>query len=119
MPVLLPRCAACARLARRCPACTTAAGRDRRRQQDAARLNVEIRRLYRTARWRAVRAQKRREAPLCPTCRAEGRFVAWDDLDHVTPHHGDLERFWSYENLVGLCHRHHSAKTLHEARGGV
>jgi 5-methylcytosine-specific restriction enzyme A len=114
------RCPACARLGNtRCPACRVAQNRERWRTVDRERSNLEIRKLYRTARWRAYRDQKRAEDPLCVECRAEGLFVTWDDLDHVVPHHGDLELFWDYDNLRGLCHRHHSAKTRREQVGGV
>jgi 5-methylcytosine-specific restriction protein A len=73
----------------------------------------EIRKWYRTARWRAIRARKRRENPLCVECLQEAprRVRAWTELDHITPHRGDPVLFWQYENLQGLCDEHHGQKT--------
>lgn len=78
--------------------------------QEGERLH----RLYRTARWKRLREQKRQDNPFCVDCTAQGKLRLWDDLDHEVPHRGNLELFWDYQNLRGLCHQHHSAKT---ARG--
>lgn len=83
-------------------------------REEHQRSNVEIRRLYRTARWRALREQKRYENPFCVECQKDGRTELWTDLDHIVPHRGDLVKFWDPNNVAGLCKRHHSAKT----RGG-
>lgn len=82
--------------------------REQKREEDpSARLYG----LYRTARWRRLRASKLLEDPFCAHCRTEGRRRPWDELDHVIPHKGDLQLFWDEGNLQGLCRKHHNAKT--------
>ena len=36
------------------------------------------------------------------------------DVDHITPHRGDWDRFTDRGNLQSLCHRCHSRKTARE-----
>ena len=91
----------------RCPAHT--------RTLEHGRVNFEVRRWYRTARWYALKAQVRREQPFCDECEAEGRVEPWADLDHTTPHRGDAALFWDRRNLLGKCKPHHSRKTGHGA----
>lgn len=85
-----------------------------KRDREDRRPNIDIRRLYRTARWARMREQKKDEAPFCVDCEAEGKLTVWTELDHQVPHRGDLDIFWDYENLRGRCREHHQAKT---ARG--
>lgn len=81
------------------------------RQQENSRDNVEVRRWYRTSRWKRLRYIKWEQSPWCVDCRAEGVMKPWTDLDHQVPHRGDYALFWDPKNLVGRCHEHHSAKT--------
>lgn len=81
------------------------------REREQARPNLDVRKLYRTARWKALRSMKFSENPLCVECQAEGVIREWTDLDHVIPHRGDPALFWNPFNLQGLCASHHSAKT--------
>lgn len=55
--------------------------------------------------------------PLCRFCAAAGDVVAATVADHVTPHRGDAELFWSGElqSLCGDCHS--QAKQQIENRG--
>lgn len=76
-----------------------------------ARPNADVRKLYRTARWRALRALVQREQPLCDECDAEGRTVAGTDVDHTQPHRGDVLLFWDRANLSNKCAMHHAMKT--------
>ena len=82
--------------------------------QERDRRNVDVRRWYRTTRWRQLRARKFAAQPLCVDCLAEGVYELWTDLDHIEPHRGDPVLFWAEWNVEGRCHRCHSAKT---ARG--
>lgn len=77
------------------------------------RVNAgDLHHLYRTARWRRLREQKRRENPFCVDCQADGGFLTvWVDLDHQQPHRGSVEAFWREDNLVGRCKHHHTLKT--------
>ena len=75
------------------------------------RVNLAVRRWYRTARWKRLRAELFAENPLCATCAAQQRTEVWTDLDHIRPHRGDPRLFWDRANLQGLCKSCHSAKT--------
>jgi 5-methylcytosine-specific restriction protein A len=97
------------------PRCPTLTRRGRcpkhARQYEEQRPNAAIRTWYQTPRWRALRAQVRREEPFCDDCAAEGLRVASTDVDHTVPHRGDPALFWNRANLHAKCHRHHSQKT--------
>jgi 5-methylcytosine-specific restriction protein A len=47
-------------------------------------------------------------------CAREGRVTAATDVDHITPHRGDMVAFWQgpWQSLCGTCHRE---KTQQEA----
>ena len=81
------------------------------RQREQARPNTDIRKLYHTARWRAVRQGLLSSAPLCTLCLQGQRVTPATDIDHVVPHRGELERFWDSGNLQPLCHPCHARKT--------
>jgi len=80
-------------------------------QHERERPNASIRHLYHTPRWEALKAQVRREQPLCPLCEADGRTVAGTQTDHVRPHRGDEALFFDIANLQNLCDVHHAMKT--------
>lgn len=66
------------------------------------------------ARWRRLRRMYLRKHPLCVECQGLGFVTQATDVDHIIPRNAggtDAE-----SNLQGLCHRHHSAKTLRELR---
>lgn len=83
-------------------------------QREHQRPNYATRRLYRTARWAALRNSVLNAEPLCVECKAAGRTEIATDVHHKQKHGGDLRLFWMRENLEGLCAAHHSA---HTARG--
>lgn len=85
---------------------------DERRDYDRQRLaQSETRRLYKTARWVRLREQHLIGEPLCRMCLARGilndgslhsdgapqedRRRVFLVCDHVTPHRGDVARFWA------------------------
>lgn len=71
----------------------------------------EVRRWYRQARWRRLRALVQREQPFCDDCAAEGFTMVGTEVDHTVPHRGDPHKFFDRENLRNKCKRHHSQKT--------
>lgn len=87
----------------RCQACAA--------KHERGRPLLEVRRLYHTARWLALRVRVLLEDPLCVVCAAAGQDVAAAEVDHVVPHRGDLRLFWDRANLQGLCSACHSRKT--------
>lgn len=71
---------------------------------------LAYRRLYKTARWQALRLRVlARDLYTCQVCgRLEGRkgqMVA----NHIEPHKGDEALFWSEDNLAATC------KTCHDS----
>lgn len=60
--------------------------------------------------WQQFRAGHLKQHPLCVHCEREGRLVLATDLDHVVPHRGDPDKFWSGP-FQGLCASCHSKKT--------
>lgn len=83
-------------------------------QQEHQRPNYDVRRWYRTARWKALRALVLLEEPTCEECWQEGHVEPNTDVHHREKHHGDMALFFDRAKLQGLCHAHHSA---HTARG--
>jgi 5-methylcytosine-specific restriction enzyme A len=69
-----------------------------------------------TRRWEKARLAFLQEHPLCAQCQTQGLVTAATDLDHKTPHRGDVVLFWDTANWQPLCHSHHSQKT--RAEGG-
>jgi 5-methylcytosine-specific restriction protein A len=101
-----------------CPVLTTTGQCAAHRQAaERARPMFEMRRLYRTARWRRLRAVVLSEEPLC-MCDAhrglDARFIS-AAVDHRIPHRGDETLFWDRANLRGLAEVCHNRKT---GRGG-
>jgi 5-methylcytosine-specific restriction enzyme A len=73
--------------------------------------------LHSTSRWQRQRRWQLRRFPLCAYCLAEGKVVAANVADHVTPHHGDEMKFW-FGPLQSVCTRcHESRKKVIEHKG--
>ena len=68
-------------------------------------------------RWQQARAGYLRKHPLCVHCEATGRVTVATDLDHIVPHKGDMDVFWDFTNVQGLCKPCHSRKTAGEDGG--
>jgi 5-methylcytosine-specific restriction protein A len=81
-------------------------------QLEQTRPNIELRKLYRTARWRRLRDIVLFEEPVCVECLAEGFRIASHDVHHLEK--ATLHNFWDRNNLQALCVRHHS---MHTKRG--
>ena len=75
-------------------------------------MNAELR----TAEYRRFRAAYLDANPLCVACSRNGRYVAVEELDHITPRErgGAL---MDPENVQGLCRAHHLRKTEWERTG--
>jgi 5-methylcytosine-specific restriction enzyme A len=67
---------------------------------------TETRALYRTVRWFKIRSVQLNAQPLCVKCKDEDRLTAATICDHVTPHRGNVEAFWSgpFQSLCASCH---------------
>lgn len=97
------------------PARQETAEQAERRYDAERRAATETRRLYSTARWRAVRDDQLKGEPLCRMCLEVGIRTLANTCDHVEPHRGDVDKFWGgpFQSLCGPCHN--SAKQAEEA----
>jgi hypothetical protein len=70
------------------------------------RRPAETRSFYRLARWRALRAVQLEGEPTCRFCSLAGIETAATVCDHVHPHRGNVEAFWSgpFQSLCTECH---------------
>lgn len=75
--------------------------------------------LYNNKRWRDKRKAQLREHPLCEMCEEAGRATVASIADHVEPHRGDEEKFWSgaLQSLCPPCHD--GPKKMYEMSGKV
>jgi len=77
--------------------------------REHARPNWDVRRWYRTPRWKALRTRVLREAAYqCAGC---GQVALALEVDHVAKHSGEPTRFWDRANLQALCRACHQRKT--------
>ena len=67
--------------------------------------------------WQQTRKGFLAKHPLCVACERAGLVVASTDVDHIVPHKGDKELFWTRSNWQALCHPCHSRKTATEDGG--
>lgn len=74
-----------------------------------------VQRLYDTVRWEQIRIRQLSNEPWCAACLADGLYTPATDVDHVTPHRGDQEKFFAGP-FQSLCHSCHSRKTIREMR---
>lgn len=63
------------------------------------------------AKWQKARAAYLRRHPICKQCPALAT-----EVDHITPHCGNMQLFWDSSNWQPLCKSCHSAKTMRESR---
>ena len=63
--------------------------------------------LYGTRRWRAIRAAQLSAHPLCVMCLNQNEITPATIADHVEPHRGNEQAFWTGK-LQSLCANHHS-----------
>lgn len=89
--------------------------RQSQRQQDDRRGSAAARGYG--AKWRAYRAGFLRGHPLCIVCQQIGRIERAVVVDHIIPHRGDADLFWSASNHQPMCKPCHDRKTATEDGG--
>ena len=89
-------------------AARTIASQDTQRQE----YRTETQAWYQSRKWRKATKQHKKLHPYCVHCRPV--LTIGNIVDHITPHHGDLDLFWDPDNWQTLCRRHHNIKTRHE-----
>ena len=99
------------------PGCTTLvrSGRcDKHSYEKAVKRDPNIKRLYNSKRWRAISKSQLEQYPYCVECYEQGRgLVKASHCDHVTPHGGDVVKFFAGP-FQSLCVGCHSRKTRFE-----
>ena len=94
--------------------CPTHGRRVQRQRYDRARAFSERAMFYRSPEWKAIRLAVLERDPVCtwgslPADRASAPCPSPStDCAHITPWPAGDD---SFENLRGLCHRHHSSET--------
>ena len=66
--------------------------------------------------WHKARARFLRANPLCVMCDAP---MPASVVDHITPHRGDVELFWSESNWQPLCKLHHDSTKARMENAGA
>ncbi|NJO39054.1 MAG: HNH endonuclease [Rhizobiales bacterium] len=80
---------------------------------DATRKRL-VKRWTRTAQWRDLELDVLSDQPFCAHCEAVGTIEPSMIVDHIAPHRGEQDLFWSRKNLQGLCYSCHGRKSQHE-----
>lgn len=65
--------------------------------------------LYKTVAWERLRSFVLSEEPFCRFCKAEGKLIPADVVDHIIPHKGDMGLFMDIDNLQSVCKSHHDS----------
>lgn len=78
---------------------------------------AEYRKLYKSPRWRVIRAHQLQAEPLCRMCKAQKRITAATVCDHIEPHKGDVEKFFAGP-FQSLCKPHHDGEKQSDERLG-
>lgn len=69
---------------------------------------AETDQLYKTERWRKLRAVFLRRHPLCVQCQADGYVRPAEMVDHIVPVKARPELFFEWSNLRPLCKQCHN-----------
>lgn len=102
---------------RYCPDHQADALQDLRRWRRADANRGSARQRGYTSKWERARAAYLRLHPICvdPYKRHPHQVIPATDLDHITPHRGDMTLFWDRDNwqpLCSDCHKHKTRKGL-------
>lgn len=64
------------------------------------------RKLYKTKLWQLTRSQQLAKEPICRMCEKRGKITAATVCDHIDPHKGNVELFYSgpFQSLCKPCH---------------
>ena len=76
-----------------------------------------VHKFYKTSKWSSLRRAQLRKEPLCAYCLRQGSLTLATVADHIVPHRGNRELFFSGK-LQSLCYTHHSSSKQSEERKG-
>lgn len=75
---------------------------------------------YSTAKWKLARTNFLKANPWCVMCKAAHISRRSYIVDHIKPHRGDENLFWSQSNWQALCKPcHDGAKAAYERSGKI
>jgi 5-methylcytosine-specific restriction endonuclease McrA len=73
--------------------------------------------LYNTKRWQRLRRYQRQIEPLCRFCKERGIVTPGAVVDHVIPHNGDVNLFYTGELQTLCADCHDRIKRMEELHG--
>ncbi|WP_307768926.1 HNH endonuclease [uncultured Bacteroides sp.] len=89
----------------------------------------ERRKIYKSTRWRKLRALKIAEQPLCEMCLKEGKTTIAEDVHHIESFMSTddpmrrMALAYDYENLMSICKTHHqmihNKSNRNDIKGGM
>ncbi len=89
----------------------------------------ERRKIYKSTRWRKLRALKIAEQPLCEMCLKEGKTTIAEDVHHIESFMSTDDKVlrialaYDYENLMSICKMHHqmihNKSNRNDIKGGM
>lgn len=89
----------------------------------------ERRKIYKSTRWRKLRALKIAEQPLCEMCLKEGKTTIAEDVHHIQSFMSTDDKVlrialaYDYENLMSICKTHHqmihNKSNRNDIKGGM
>nr|DAV69479.1 MAG TPA: HNH endonuclease [Caudoviricetes sp.] len=89
----------------------------------------ERRKIYKSTRWRKLRALKIAEQPLCEMCLKEGKTTIAEDVHHIESFMSTDDKVlrialaYDYENLMSICKTHHqmihNKSNRNDIKGGM
>ena len=74
----------------------------------------DTRKFLGSKRWKVLVASILAADPLCQSCKAKGKTVLADEVDHIKPRAEYPDLMWDKNNLQGLCRSCHIEKTRQE-----
>lgn len=83
---------------------------------DRRRATDEVRKLYQTPQWRALRKFILDRDPYCKRCDGRGIVTPSTVANHITKARDDLTRFFDPNNLEGVCKPCHDSDIQSEER---
>jgi 5-methylcytosine-specific restriction enzyme A len=71
---------------------------------------------YKTSRWQKARAIQLAAYPVCSRCERKGVSELANVVNHITPHKGDLVKFYNTANFESVCKPCHDGDIQREER---
>lgn len=73
---------------------------------------------YKTAAWARLRKKALSLEPVCRFCRSKGIITEGKVADHISPHKGNVSKFFDISNIQILCSSCHSSQKQRLEKSG-